>query len=61
MASMQFEEYKSVTIEPELGISIEEVADEIMNKMASKGWQVVTVCPHPRAGKLLITFGKPKQ
>jgi hypothetical protein len=55
---MAFTEYKNVSIEPELGVDIEQVADELMNKMAGQGWQVVSVCPHPRPGKLIVTFGR---
>ncbi|HVT11733.1 MAG TPA: hypothetical protein VHE55_05665 [Fimbriimonadaceae bacterium] len=56
---MTFTKYKNVVIEPELGVDIEAVADDVMTKMAAQGWQVVSVCPHVRAGKLLVTFGKP--
>ena len=55
---MKFTEYKNVVVEPQLGVDVEVVADEIMNKMAKQGWQVVSVCPHVRAGKLLVTFGR---
>jgi hypothetical protein len=55
---MAFSEYKNIVIEPELGVDLETVADETMNKMAKQGWQVVSVCPHTRAGKLLVTFGR---
>lgn len=57
---MRFQDYKNVVIEPELGIEIDQVADELMGAMAAKGWQVVCVCPHTRPGKLLVTFGKPE-
>ena len=55
---MKFSEYKNVVVEPELGVDVEVVASETMNKLASQGWQVVCVCPYVRAGKLLITFGR---
>ena len=55
---MAFTEYKNVVIEAELGVDIETVANETMNEMAAQGWRVVCVCPHPRAGKLLVTFGR---
>jgi hypothetical protein len=58
---MKFTEYKNVTLEPELGLDIDQVADEAMKNMAARGWQVVCVCPHPRQGKLLVTFGKPAE
>jgi len=53
-----FTEYKNIVVEPELGVDVEIVANESMNKMAKQGWQVVSVCPHVRAGKLLVTFGR---
>lgn len=56
---MTFTDYKNVVIEPELGVDVERVADELMKKMAAQGWQVVSVCPYVRAGKLMVTFGKP--
>lgn len=55
---MAFNSYKNLVIEAELGVDIEHVADEAMERLAAKGWQVVSVCPHPRAGKLLVTFGR---
>ena len=55
---MGFTEYKNIVVEPELGVDVEHVADDVMNKMAAKGWQVVCVCPHTRAGKLIVTFGR---
>ncbi len=56
---MTFTQYKNIVVEPELGVDVEVVADETMNSMAKQGWQVVCLCPYVRAGKLLITFGKP--
>jgi hypothetical protein len=55
---VKFTEYKNVVIEPELGVDVEIVANEIMNKLAAQGWQVVCVCPYVRAGKLMVTFGR---
>lgn len=55
---MRFTEYKNIVVEPELGTDVEQVADDVMNKMAAKGWQVVSVCPYTRPGKLMVTFGK---
>lgn len=54
---MTFTQYRNVVIEAELGVEIEAVADELMSKMADQGWQVVSVCPYTRPGKLLVTFG----
>ena len=48
----------NIVVEPELGTDVEQVADDVMNKMAAKGWQVVSVCPYTRPGKLMVTFGK---
>jgi hypothetical protein len=56
---MRFTDYKNVVIEPELGVDVDQVADEVMKKMAGQGWQVISVSPHTRPGKLLVTFGKP--
>ncbi|MFI5386616.1 MAG: hypothetical protein ACHQ50_10905 [Fimbriimonadales bacterium] len=55
---MAFNQYKNIVIEAELGVEVETVADETMNKMAAKGWQVIGVCPYTRPGKLLVTFGR---
>ena len=57
---MAFAEYKNVVVEPELGVDVEVVASEVMNKLAAQGWQVICVCPYVRAGKLLVTFGRAK-
>jgi hypothetical protein len=55
---VKFTQYKNVVVEPELGTEVEAVADAVMNEMAGKGWQVVSVCPYTRPGKLMVTFGK---
>jgi hypothetical protein len=57
---VRFAEYRNIVVEPELGTDVEQVADEVMNKMAEKGWQVVCVCPYTRPGKLMVTFGREK-
>lgn len=55
---MRFTEYKNIVIEAELGVDVEQVADETMKAMADKGWQVISVCPYTRPGKLMVTFGR---
>ena len=57
---MAYSEYRNIVVEAELGVEVEIVANETMNKMASQGWQVISVCPYTRPGKLLVTFGKPQ-
>ncbi len=57
---MRFTEYKNAVIESELGVDVEEVANDLMREMVGKGWQVVCVCPYTRPGKLMVTFGKPE-
>jgi hypothetical protein len=57
---VKFTQYRNLVIEAELGTDVEQVADEVMNKLAEQGWQVVSVCPYTRPGKLMVTFGREK-